>query len=125
MKFPPNNKKEIDPVALRTNKLHTFQERVNEFFEKLTTELALLSSPSELLDEFEKHIVGTALVAPKEEKQRPDCFTEDECNLITLIEARNNAYETFVNHPNDENQHELQESRHALLRSKRKAKRKW
>jgi hypothetical protein len=44
---------------------------------------------------------------------------------MDLIKARNVAYEVFVNNPSDDNQHKLKEARHALLRSKRKAKRKW
>ncbi len=36
--------------------------------------------------------------------------------------AGDKAYEIFANHPNDENQHKFKESRHTLLRSKRKAK---
>ncbi len=100
-------------------KLHEFQEKVNEFFQQLTPELALLSSPSELLNEIEKHIVDNALeVAPKEEKQRPNWFTEDESNLINLIKARNIAFEDFKNNPNDDSQHKLKEVRHDLLRSK-------
>jgi hypothetical protein len=49
-KLPPIDKK-IDSMALRASKLQAFQERVNEFFEKLTPELAFLSSPSKLLNE--------------------------------------------------------------------------
>jgi hypothetical protein len=56
-------------VALRTNKLHDFQEKATEFF----------SSPSIILNESEKNTVDSALErAPKEEKKRPDWFTEDE-----------------------------------------------
>jgi hypothetical protein len=121
---PP--RKKLDNVSLITTKHSNFQEKVNEFFQKLTPKLAIFSSPSVLLDEFEKHIIKNALeVAPKEERNRPDWFTEDEENLIDLIEARNLAYKKFMKHPNDGNQQKLKDSRRNLLRSKRKAKRQW
>jgi hypothetical protein len=118
--------KKIDNAALRTPKLSIFQEKVNDFFSNLTPELAIFSSPSKLLDEFEKHIVNNAReIAPKEKKERLDWFTEDENNLINLIESRNIAYKNFMKTPNDENQQKLKESRHTLLKSKRKTKRQW
>jgi hypothetical protein len=118
--------KKTDNAALRTTKLSSFQEKVNDFFTNLTPELAILSSPSELIDKFEKHIENNALeVAPVERKNRPDWFTEDETNLLNLIESRNIAYKNFMKCPSKENQQKLKESRHVLLKRKRKARRQW
>jgi hypothetical protein len=76
-KKSPNKK--LDSVALRTNKLHDFQEKATEFFKNLTLKLSILSSPSIILNESEKNTVDSALErAPKEEKKRTDWFTEDE-----------------------------------------------
>ncbi len=66
---PPSKK--LDNVSLRTTKRSNFQEKVNEFFQNLTPKLAIFSSPSVLLNEFEKRIVKNALeVAPKEERKK-------------------------------------------------------
>jgi hypothetical protein len=67
-KKPPSKKH--DNAALRTTKLSIFQEKVNDFFSNLTPELAIFSSPSKLLDEFEKHIVNNAReIAPMEKRR--------------------------------------------------------
>ncbi len=61
--------KKINNAALRTTKRSIFQKKVNEFFQKLTPELAIYSSPSILLDKFEKHIVKNTLEVDQKKKE--------------------------------------------------------
>jgi len=82
-KTPENekNKSDIDappPVQkinnniLRNEELPNFQKKINEYFSNLQPEKAELLSPSELLDEFEEHIVQAAHdVAAREPKKTP------------------------------------------------------
>ena len=60
-------------AILRGTGLSNFQEKVNEFFERLPLESAIHLTPSELLDNLEEHIVKKANeIASTEKKNRPD-----------------------------------------------------
>jgi alpha-galactosidase/6-phospho-beta-glucosidase family protein len=100
---------------------------VNEFFTSPSYfEKATLLTPSELLNEFEAHVVEKAgEVAADEQRVRPDWFTEAEHLLVDLIDKRNEAYKNFMKRPSEENHIKLREVRHNLLREKRKAQRSW
>jgi len=70
---PLPSSRKINNLALRSNELHNFQPKVNNFFINLPFELAIHMPPSELLDSFEKHIVYTARdVAPLHTRKFPD-----------------------------------------------------
>jgi hypothetical protein len=116
----------LDNTILRGTELSNFQEKVNEFFERLPLESAIHLTPSELLDDLEAHIVKKANeVASIETKKRTDWFSEAEKALMELISKRNLAFKTFVKQSSEENYQKLKETRHQLLREKRKAKRHW
>jgi hypothetical protein len=116
----------LDNAILRGTGLSNFQEKVNEFFERLLLESAIHLMPSELLDNLEEHIVKKANeIASTEKKNRPDWFSEAEEVLIELISKRNLAFKNFVKRPSEENGQKLKEARHQLLREKRRAKRHW
>ena len=122
---PPRDQK-INNNILRNQELPNFQKKINEYLENLQPEKVELLSPSDLLNDFEEHIVQSALdVAAREEKVRPDWFTESEKILLDAIEKRNNAFKNNIKHPTESNQNKLREARHHLLREKRKAKRQW
>ena len=125
-KADPIPKKKIDNNILRNKELPNFKKRVEEFFENLSLQTTMFSTPSELIDEFESHIAEAAFeVAAAETKTRPDWFTEAEQVLIDAIEKRNIAFKNHLKHPSELNKQTLREARHHLLREKRKAKRQW
>jgi hypothetical protein len=114
----------LDNAILRGAGPSNFQEKVNEFFERLPLESAIHLTPSKLLDDLEAHIVKKANEeASTETKKRPDWFSEAEEVLIELISKRNLAFKNFIKQPSEENGQKLKEARHQLLREKRRAKR--
>jgi hypothetical protein len=121
---PPVQK--TDNNILRNKQLQNFKNKVDEFFNNLSPEESLLLSPSDILDNFEKHIYQAAYdLAASECRKRPDWFTESEETLLEAIQDRNAAFKCFVKHPSETTRQNLREARHRLLRIKRIAKRKW
>mmetsp|Transcript_1493 Transcript_1493/g.2313 ORF Transcript_1493/g.2313 Transcript_1493/m.2313 type:complete len:881 (+) Transcript_1493:452-3094(+) len=116
----------IDNKILRNQELSNFQKGVQNFFDNLQPDTMNFQSPTELLSNFESHIVQTAVdVAAKKKKKRPDWFSESEQTLVDLIEKRNKAFKLCMKQPSSENQNHLKETRKELLRQKRIAKRNW
>ena len=111
--WPPVQK--INNKVLRGRELPTFEKKVEEYFSNLSQDNANLLSPSELLDDFESHIVQAAAnVASTETKRRPDWFTEAEQLLLKLIQQRNNAFKICMKNLSKENQAKLKIGRHNL-----------
>jgi len=120
------NTTKVNNTLLRTIELPKFQDKVNEFFEELSYEAAVHQTPSELLNNLERHIVKCVnKVASTETKNRPDWFSEAEPVLVDLIGRRNQAFKQCVKQLLEENQTKLKEARHQLLREKRRAKQQW
>ena len=101
--MPPAKK--IDNKVLRGREPPIKKKKVEEYFSNLSPENATLLSPSELLDDFESHIVQSAVdVASKETKRRPDWFTEAKQLPLDLIQQRNEAFKMCMKSPSEENQ---------------------
>ena len=89
-----------------------FLKKVEEYFTNPSSESATLLSPSELLEDFEKHIVQSATeVATTETKRRADWFTEAEQLLLDLISKRNEAFKLAMKKTSQENQQKPKETR--------------
>lgn len=83
-------------TTLKGKSLSSFQANVNDLFTNL--------SPSEILDNFEKHIVECAKkVALTQKRFRPDWFFQAERTLMDLISKRNEAFKNFKKNPSEEN----------------------
>ncbi len=89
---------------------------MNDFFTNLSAECAIYLPPSELIDNFEKHIMSAAMeLALSDNRKWPDWFSEAEDLLLDLIDNRNTAYKVLMKNPSETNHQKLKTARKYLL----------
>ena len=119
----------VNNLILRSSGKKPFRAKIVEYFNNIMKDESndpMNLSPSEALSNFESFIVTSAKeVAEREEKNRPDWFTQSEEVLLHHIDLRNKAFKQHLISNTIKSHQNLKACQANLQRTKRIAKCKW